>query len=457
MKVAALIVISAIEFGGAFVNAQEPMGHAMPDSVARSSVSWMLGAEAIADGTIASPAYANRTLREGYLTQPMVMGMLSAASGRIGVEGMVDFEGITLERGELNAGMEGEGYVDRRHPHTYLHELVASGSGSYARTRFSLAIGKGFVPFGTDDPMVRPFEKYPANHHISQIVERLLAAATVRRGLLLLEAARFNGDEPESPSDLPNSGRLWDSWATRATILPRSGFELAGSVARVKSPELAAGGGLDQRKVNISFRYESANRQPMSMGPGDEMDPAMEIDEARGNDWHRYGLIEWGRSSDYDRSTRAFSFSTMLAEGELRQKRIAFGARLERTERPEEERLANPFRTQRPATDFSVVGRTRWDIATARVSAIAWKWTTGSISPFIEVARQHATALAVPAVFDPRGFYGSDTMWSISAGITFSAGMVHDRTGQYGAAARGMTGMQMRGTHRIAGCPKVIC
>jgi len=177
-------------------NAQSPMQMPMRDS-ARDSVPFlMLGAQAIAVATRASPAYANRALTEGYLTQPMVMGSVSAAGGRLGLEGMLDFEGITLERGELDAGIFGEGYIDRRHPHTYLHELVASASGSARDAAFSLALGKGFVPFGTDDPMVRPFEKYPINHHISQIVERLLATVASRQGPVLLEAARFNGDEP---------------------------------------------------------------------------------------------------------------------------------------------------------------------------------------------------------------------------------------------------------------------
>ena len=38
----------------------------------------------------------------------------------------LDFEGLTLDRGQLNPGAYGEGYADRRHPHTYLHEAMAS-------------------------------------------------------------------------------------------------------------------------------------------------------------------------------------------------------------------------------------------------------------------------------------------------------------------------------------------
>jgi len=390
---------------------------------------------------VASPAYANRTLREGYLTQPMVMGMLSALDERIMVHGMLDFEGITLRRGELDAGMHGEGYVDRRHPHTYLHELVASATGSLKTTRLSVAVGKGFAPFGTDDPMVRPFEKYPANHHIAQIVERLLATFAVRQGPLLLEAARFNGDEPVSPSDWPNSSRLWDSWSARATVFPATALELQGSYARVKSPELDRGGGLDQRKWNFSLRFESepaptAEMGDMPMEHDEATHAAMESSAESKSVWRRYGLVEWGRSADYEADDEAFSFATMLAEGEIGRGRFAAGLRLERTERPEEERLSDPFRTVRPTTDFSILGRTRWDIISLRLSGTAWKSGSVALTPFVELGRQHVTELAKPSAFDPKSFYGSNTLWSYSAGLTISAGTIHRRSGAYGAATR---------------------
>jgi hypothetical protein len=386
----------------------------------------LMGAQAMGIITRASPAISNRDLTEGYLTQPMVMGSLSTPNGHFALEGMVDLEGLTLKRGELDAGISGEGYVDRRHPHTYVHELVAAAAGAFAATRYSVALGKGFVPFGTDDPMVRPFEKYPINHHISQIVERLLATVAVRNGPFLIEAAGFNGDEPESPSDLPNSSRLWDSWAARATILPKQNLEMQGSVARVKSPELAAGGGLDQRKVSVSARAESA----MSM-----VSPAT----------HYYALAEWAKSSDYDGSIRAFSFTTALAEWEVRRGRVGFAGRFERTERPEEERLANPFRTKRPATDFSISGRTLWNIGSARASVLAFKRGTLTLAPFVEIEGSHVAAQPAGAVFNPRQFYGSNTLWSTTFGVSFAVGMIHRRTGEYGAASRESAEMSMAG------------
>jgi len=325
---------------------------------------------------------------------------------------MLNLEGLTLGRGELNAGIFGEGYVDRRHPHTYLHELVATARASAGSSRFSVTIGKGFVPFGTDDPMSRPLVKYPVNHHIAQILERVIVSGAVRYGPIAIEAARFNGDEPESPSDLPNGDRLWDSWAARATLLPVVEVEVQASMARMKSPEIAAGGGLSQRKTSASVRY------------------------GRGSS--RYALVEWARTADHEEDgPTAFSYASVLSEGSFSRGVVNMAMRAERTERLEEERLQNPFRTPRPHSDFNNLGRTRWDIVTANVSANLIGKSSAAIvvAPFLEISRQRVTPLVRPAVFEPRDFYGSDRLWSVSAGVRMGAGMLHSRMGRYGAAA----------------------
>ena len=86
-------------------------------------------------------------------------------------------------RGELSTGGYGEGYVDRRHPHSYVHELLAGVEDAVRRAICrSVIVGRGFAPFGSDDPMVRPFEKYPVNHHLAQVLERVLAVGAVRAG-----------------------------------------------------------------------------------------------------------------------------------------------------------------------------------------------------------------------------------------------------------------------------------
>lgn len=179
-----------------------------------------ISAHAVALGTSTDISPDGRRLTEGYLTEPWVMAMYKAPGNVFTFNGMLNFEGLTIERGELSPGIWGEGYIDRRHPHTYLHEAVVSAQtprevlGGTA----SLTFGKGFASFGTDDPMVRPFIKYPVNHHLAQILERVVLIGAIRRGPLTAEYSRFNGDEPQSPSDAPNLERFGDSWAVRATL-----------------------------------------------------------------------------------------------------------------------------------------------------------------------------------------------------------------------------------------------
>ena len=365
------------------------------------------GASGILFGNRQSPSIGNRTLTEGYLSQPMLMG--TAEFPRYGIElgGTLNFEGLTLERGELNPGISGEGYIDRRHPHTYLHEMVGTWTRQVGtNARFSITAGKGFAPFGTDDPMVRPFVKYPLNHHLAQILERAIVLGAVSYGPIAAELARFNGDEPESPSDFPNSSRLFDSWAGRLTAHIKDVAEIQGSFASVVSPEVAAGGGLDQKKWSASARYESGAY---------------------------YGLAEFAHTQELESNRDAFAFQTMLAEGSVTRNAFSFSARAERTERPEEERTADPFRTPRPESDLSILGRTQWTVLTANLSR-EFVVSKVRLTPFAEVARAHAKSLDRFPVFDPRTFYGSDVLWSLSAGFRFGVGMMHHRMGRYGAA-----------------------
>ena len=174
-----------------------------------------LGAQAIGVVTRESPAIHGHDLTEGYLTQPVLMGQFSPWGELFSLKTTLDFEGATMKRGELNAGITGEGYIDRRHPHTYLHELLVSSAkrfGMSSVSGVSVTVGKGFAPFGTDDPMTRPFEKYPINHHLSQILERAVTIAAARTRFVSGEIGLFNGDEPERPGQWPRiSGRFGDS------------------------------------------------------------------------------------------------------------------------------------------------------------------------------------------------------------------------------------------------------
>jgi hypothetical protein len=383
-------------------------------------------AQAIGVVTRESPAIQGRALTEGYLTQPMIMAELDPWRGLLSLKGTLNLEGATIKRGELNAGIVGEGYIDRRHPHTYLHELVLTSMrrfGGDGTSGVSLTVGKGFAPFGTDDPMARPFEKYPINHHLAQILERAVAIGALRAGSWIFEAGAFNGDEPTSPGDKPNRSRYGDSWSGRITFVPWPQGEFQASYARVKSPENPDGGGADQRKQSASIRLEDAQHSG-------------------------YALLEWARTGDYAGSTQTFAYTSLLAETWARYDRLSGALRIERTDRPDEPRLADEFRTQVPATDFSIAGRSRWTIITARAAASLVNGRAFTLEPFAEVARAHVSETLRPSGFDPRQFYGSDRIWSVSLGAKLAFGMSHMRMGRYGAAiaatqTAGMGGMKM--------------
>lgn len=387
-----------------------------------------LGAQAIGVVTRESPAMHGQDLTEGYLTQPVVMGQLSPWGELFSLKTTLDFEGATMKRGELNAGITGEGYIDRRHPHTYLHELLVSSAkrfGMSSVSGVSVTVGKGFAPFGTDDPMTRPFEKYPINHHLSQILERAVAIGALRVGSWIFEAGAFNGDEPTGPGDTPNRDRYWDSWSGRVTYLPWRQGEIQTSYARVKSPENASGGGADQRKQSASIRLEDAQHSG-------------------------YALFEWSRTGDYVGSTRTFTFNSLLAETWAKYDRVSGALRFERTERPDEQRLGNEFRTPLPSTDLSIAGRSRWTIITARVAASLKGSRSFLAEPFVEVARARVSPTLQPSGFDPRQFYGSSRIWSVSVGAKVALGMTHMRMGRYGVAVAEqphgkMGGMNMEG------------
>ena len=370
------------------------------------------GASAIVVATEVSPGVDGRRLREGYLTQPMLHGHASLFHGALGAQGMVDVEGATLQRGELAPGAYGEGYADRRHPHTWLHELVGSAmTPAFRGAAASIAGGKGFAPFGTDDPMVRPLERFPVNHHLSQILERAVLVAAVRWRLLAFEGGVFNGDEPESPTDAPNASNFADSWARRVTLRPLGGVEIQLSDADVHSPESPTGHGTDHRQRSGSLRLERST-------------PAGAF----------YGLAEWATTALTKDGQRASHLGTALFEASLDRGGLRLAARYERSVRPEEERLSNPFRTPYPSAEVQILGTTRFDIATASVSR-ASSASGFHFAPFIEVSPVAARATAVPAAFVPSEFYGAPRTNVVSIGVRFTAGMLHQRAGRYGVAA----------------------
>ena len=369
------------------------------------------GASAIVVATTVDPGIAGRRLSEGYLTQPMLHGHVGLLRGALGATGMINFEGATLRRGELAPGAWGEGYEDRRHPHSWIHELVGyAATPDYRGVAVSIAGGKGFAPYGTDDPMVRPLERFPVNHHLSQILERAVVIGALRWRPITVEGGVFNGDEPESPTDAPDASHFANSWARRLTIRAPGGVELQASDAHVRSPESPSGRAPDHQQRSASARIE----RTIAVG-------------------ELYALAEWSTLRMTKSGVDAGRLGSALFETSLARGPVTIAARYERSLRPEEERLTNEFRTVYPSAEIQNLGVTRFDIATVALSGAA-RVVGIRVAPFIELSRVVARPTAVPAAFTPAAFYGRDRIAVLSVGTRLAVGMLHHRVGRYGVA-----------------------
>jgi len=372
-----------------------------PASLAQDRPHFEISGQAVAELTHVNPVPRDSGLTELRIVQPVLMLHGMALGGRLTLIATANFEGLTIKDGELTPGAWGEGFVDRRHPHTYAHELMVAWHQSLGFVRTGFALGKGFAPFGTDDPMSRPTLRYPVNHHFSQILERAVAEVSIAAGKFGLEAATFNGDEPENPRQWPNFSRFGDSWSVRGTALPLPGLETQISLAKVKSPEHRPGAATDQWKWSASARLERGNV---------------------------YGLVEWARTSEL---AGLFVFTSVLAEGAATFGRHRPYFRIENTERPEESRLVNPFRSQRPHFENSIQGITRWGVYTAGYTVTGPRWRGFSLWPLVEASYARVTSVT-GGVFDPDNFYGKPEIWAFTLGLRVDAGMLGHRMGRYG-------------------------
>ena len=375
-----------------------------PTAVAQvSDLTWKAGA--VAAWMHVDPTAEARAGTELRVLQPSLA--VRARRGGLTARITANLEGLTIPDGELAPGNWGEGFVDRRHPHTYLHELMVSGVTGLGGWRFGVAAGKGFVPFGSDDPMHRPLLRYPVNHHLAQILERAVVIGQVARGPLRLEAALFNGDEPDRPGAWPRLARFGDSWSLRLTARPAPGVELAASVAAVVSPEHRPGGGPTDRKVHLGGRLD----RPIAAGEGSL-------------------LVEWARSSEHE---GFFVFHSGLGEMAWSRGRHRLAYRWERTERPEEERIS-AFRTARPHLENGILGISRWTIHTGqytlRVSPAASRL---QVAALIEGAAGRVRTVGA-GTFDPVATYGRETFWTVTLGLRVGWRGDTGRMGRYGLA-----------------------
>jgi hypothetical protein len=367
--------------------------------------------EAIPSFTQMDPIPGGGSLGEAHLVQPIVMLRGSVLGGTLRGIGTFDFEGLTMPDGVLTPGAWGEGFNDRRHPHTYVHELLLSGVDLLGRldggARLSLTAGKGFAPFGSDDPMSRPVFAYPVNHHLSQILERWVAVAGLRAGPVVVEGGLFDGDEPERPGQWPRfGGRFGDSWSARLTLIPLRGVELSASRAKVHSPEHRPGAGTDAWKWHTSARFDR------TLGPG------------RG-----YALVEWARTSE---ASGFFVFRSVLAEAAWTVGPHHPYYRFERSDRPEELREVDPFRSIRPHLENSILGITRFTLHTFGYG-YGFLAAGGKLElrPFVEATLGRAVNHG-GGVLTPQILYGTTRIRALSIGVRASWGLEGHRMGRYG-------------------------
>ncbi len=383
-------------------------GHAMPEPARRWTLSTMGQLFPILTAGEPFDRDARYHGREVYLTQPALMAALTSPSGRWNLRATLDFEQLTQPDGEITFGGWGEGFIDRRHPHTILHELIVSWSVRAAAggDAWSLSAGKGFAPYGTEDPMGRAGVKYPTNHHLSQILERWLVTGTwTRPDGWSLEAGVFGGTEPEDAYDLSNIRSFGDSWSVRvARRLGRDPadrpWEASASFAHVS--EEHADGGEVTRLANIAVRFEAPGRLS--------------------------GLVEASRSWPEEDE----GYWAVLGEARLTAGRHRPYGRAEWATRPEYHRLGEPGSDlyYRYDHDGHADGATRWLILTG---GYGFEASTGSVStlPFVEVQYHHVRAERGPVT--PDALFGRSGLWAVSTGIRLYFGGGPMRMGRYGA------------------------
>ena len=401
------------DHGAMMDTAQAPMDHEMWS--AELGDGWrLLGmAQLFPVVTIGAPGEDGSPLNETefYLTQPAIMANLESPGQRLVLRTTVNFEGLTQEDGELTFGGWGEGFIDKRHPHTLLHELMLSVNfWDVAGGAFSISAGKGFAAYGTDDPMARPGLKYPTNHHLSQILERWALNGVYLRDGWSIEAGLFGGAEPVGPYDLSNIESFGDSWSARvgkrwgAGMGPMAEWEATASYGSVAEEH----DGETERTAlwNVALRHA----RPFGSGAG-------EI----------YGLLE-ASLSEPEHEEGYFSV--------LGETRVALGRhqpylRIEYASRPEYAREGAPgtdgfFRYDH---DAEAIGATRWLIGTL---AYAYELTgyPFSLRPFAE-AQVHRVGEDRGGI-DPETLFGTDTFWSFSFGARIFLGGDPMRMGSYG-------------------------
>jgi hypothetical protein len=361
-----------------------------------------------------------------YATQPAAMFNLTSPNARVVLRTTLNFEAWTQRDGELTFGGWGEGFIDSRHPHTVLHEAMLTANWwNVAGGALSISAGKGFAPYGTDDPMSRPAVKFPTNHHLSQVLERWTMNGAYLKGGWSLEAGLFGGGEPTGPYDFSNVESFGDSWSARVAkrfgvdLGPSAEWEVSASYANIEEEHHSES--VMTRLYNASVRHA----QPHAFGT-------------------LYALLEGSKSNPES----AKGYYSILGEASLsagRESRHQPYLRVEYATRPEFARLGPPgtpefFRYDHDA--HHEIGATRWLITT-----IGYGYESSglpvSVRPYVELQQQNRVR-AERGDIDPRDLFGSRDFWGLSAGARIYLGGGPMRMGSYGALDPMTTAMRPR-------------
>jgi len=345
--------------------------------------------------TIGAPGHEDSPLHETgwYVTQPAIMTHLEGLGRRLVLHTTLNFEGMVQDRGELSFGGWGEGYIDKRHPHTLLHEAMLSYNLFDVRgSQLSISAGKGFAPFGTPDPMSRPGLKYPTNHHLSQILERWTVNAVWRKDRWSVEAGVFGGEEPSGPYDFSNIESFGDSWSAR--VARRWGGEDGSTAQWEASASIASVTEIAHTTSSeTTWLWNAALRPAITIGGS-----------------HVYALIEASASYLTDHT----DFFSVLAEARYDHAGHQPYVRVEYASRPEYEREATSgsgfFRYH---DHEDPLGSTRWLITTAAY-AYEVTGTPWSIRPFVEAQYNQVRGDRGPV--SATDLYGTTSFWALSIG-----------------------------------------
>jgi hypothetical protein len=155
-----------------------------------------------------------------------------------------------------------------------------------------------------------------------------------------------------------------------------------------------------------------------------------------------YALAEMARTTVVGPRGPVYATQSMLAEASLTRSSWSGALRLENTKRAEEQR-DGAFRTPWPPSEDLVIGFTNWRVVSVRGER-AVHFHSFVAAPFVETSLAHVTASSKFDLFQPKEFYGSNKLWSLSIGMRLNLGMQHERMGRYGVAMPA-TSMSMAG------------